>query len=295
VASTQEFDAAGISAHSLQWACRQKWVTAVRRGVYAETTTWQGAGEQRRHELVLLAHQRVSPDLVASFTSAAVVLGLPTPTGAPTAPVLTLPRPPTVSSHAHGVRGGRLTRTAFLRDDEIWMLRNGLRVTSPLRTVLDCTREWDRPWGLAIADAALRHRTVSREALLAAARERAPLAGGQKAGWVAEHAREAIESPLESLARAHIVLAGFPEPTPQVWIPTRLGDFRVDLLDERHRLITEADGRLKYQHPNDLWDEKRREDALREGDYTMIRFAMEDATHPAPWLAVYGASLRSGR
>ena len=80
-----------------------------------------------------------------------------------------------------------------------------------------------------------------------------------------------------------------------MWINTRLGNFRVDLLDERHRLITEADGRRKYEHPRDLWDEKRREDALREENYSVIRFTMADSRDPATWLAAYRRSLQLRR
>lgn len=50
------------------------------------------------------------------------------------------------------------------------------------------------------------------------------------------------------------------------------------LLDGRHRLVTEAD---------DLWEEKRREDALREAGYRVIRFAMSDHRAPAAWVAAY--------
>lgn len=294
VASARELRAAGVSSHALRWAVRKGDVTAVRRGVYAVTESWNRAGPQRRHLLLLLAHQRIAPDLVASSVSAAVVLGLPTPTGPPPEPVFTTVRRGAASG-ALGRRGGRLTRRARLGEEEIWSLRNGLRLTSPQRTVLDCAREWSRPWGLAIADAALRHRTVTGEGLLAAARRRAGMPGGRNALWAAQHTRAAVESPLESLARAHIVLAGCPEPTPQVWLGTRSGNFRVDLLDRGHRLVTEADGRLKYQHPDDLWEKKRREEALRERGYAVIRFTMRDAEAPEEWQAAYRALLRLRR
>jgi very-short-patch-repair endonuclease len=122
---------------------------------------------------------------------------------------------------------------------------------------------------------------------------RAP--GKRRAQWVVEHARSKIESPLESLARAAIVLAGYPEPVPQVWLSTRSGPYRVDLLDERNRVITEADGKLKYLTPDELWKEKRREDALRDEGFEVVRFTMADHHHPAPWLATYDRALaRSG-
>lgn len=288
VASRRELVAAGVSQAELRWALRGGKVTSVRRGVYI-VGGQQHADPQRRHALALLAEQKVNPGLVACSTSAAVVLGLPTPSGPPAEPVLTAARK---RSNVSGRRSGRLTREALLPAGDVWSLRSGLRVTSPLRTVLDCAREWDRPWGLAIADAALRHGTVKPEELRAAAAERAGIPGGRRALWVAEHARRLAESPLESVVRALILLAGFPEPALQVWLNTRQGNARVDLLDERHRLVIEADGRVKYQHPDDLWAEKRREDAIRELGYAVIRFTMPDAADPADWLALYRASLQ---
>lgn len=51
---------------------------------------------------------------------------------------------------------------------------------------------------------------------------------------------------------------------------------RVDFLWRQARLIAEADGRLKYANPDDLYAEKRHEDRLRaEGD-DMIRFGWWD-------------------
>jgi hypothetical protein len=43
----------------------------------------------------------------------------------------------------------------MLSDAEIWTLSTGLRLTSALRTVIDCARAWEPAWGLAVADAAL--------------------------------------------------------------------------------------------------------------------------------------------
>ena len=133
-------------------------------------------------------------------------------------------------------------------------------------------------------------RSLSRR-LVAGAAARGPIPGHQRSRWVAAHARPEVESPLESLARAAIVLDGLPEPTPQVWLWTTRGWFRVDLMDEVNRLITEADGKLKYTAPEALWQEKRREDALRATNCEVIRFTMADHHNPAPWLRSYREAL----
>ena len=53
-----------------------------------------------------------------------------------------------------GARRGR--RRAWLADDEVWTLEHGLVATAAARTVVDCARHLDRPWSLAVADAAMR-------------------------------------------------------------------------------------------------------------------------------------------
>jgi len=104
---------------------------------------------------------------------------------------------------------------------------------------------------------------------------------------VVEYARAKVESPLESLARGVVVLAGLPEPTPQVWVRTREGDFRVDLLDEANKVIIEADGKVKYASADDLWREKRREDALRDSGFEVVRFTFADYHRQDVWLDGY--------
>jgi uncharacterized protein DUF559 len=295
VLTTQEALAAGITVPALAWARRKGRLRSLRQGVHTSAGVWDEASAEVRHALELLAHQRVRPELVACGLSAAAVLGLPLPTGPPPQPQLTEPRAPTPApparrKGAEGRRAGALLRCSWLSESEVRTTRGGLRVTSPVRTVLDCARELDAPWGLAVADAALTGLRVTTGRLASAVATHPPVPG-RRARWVVEHARPGVESPLESLARAVIVLAGLPEPTPQVWVGTGSGSFRVDLLDEVNRVITEADGKLKYTAQEDLWKEKRREDALRAQGFEVVRFTMSDYHQPQTWLPSYTQAL----
>jgi very-short-patch-repair endonuclease len=134
--------------------------------------------------------------------------------------------------------------------------------------------------------------TLSRDGLREAVERGGDVPGHLKAAWVAAYALATAESPLESLARAVTMLGGFPEPRTQVEIETRLGPFRVDLLDRGGRVVTEADGRSKYSSPRDVWQEKRREDALRDRGLEVIRFTYADYRNPGPWLAAYRRALK---
>jgi hypothetical protein len=165
-------------------------------------------------------------------------------------------------------------------------------VTTPARTFIDCARHVDRPWALAIADAVRRRYQLAPPDLVAAA-ARNPTAPGHPAPlWAAGLARTEPESPLESLCRAVIVLGGHPEPIAQVWLATHRGPIRADLLDRGGRVMIEADGRLKYETPRTLWDEKLREDAARDLGLEVVRFTMADYRNPRPWLVRFERALR---
>ena len=85
------------------------------------------------------------------------------------------------------------------------------------------------------------------------------------------------ESVGESLARVMFAEQGLPAPT--LGQPIIVGGqviARVDFLWEEHRTIVEFDGRVKYGPGNDrgpdaLWQEKLREEQLREAGYEVVR------------------------
>ena len=51
----------------------------------------------------------------------------------------------------------------------------------------------------------------------------------------------------------------------------------VDMLFERHGVVGEADGRIKYLKGDDLLEEKRREDRLRALGYAVVRWGWPEA------------------
>jgi very-short-patch-repair endonuclease len=292
--TTEQARSGGLTKSALHWLKAKGRLHQLRVGVLTSTEVWSSADLSQRHRLLVRAHQLVNPESVACSLSAATILGLPTPDGAPAVPRLTVPRR-VPGPGGGGRRAGVLSRRSWLGSAEIRQTRGGIRLTSPMRTVLDCARELDRPWGLAIADAAVDRFALDPTRLVDAAGARPPTRGISSVLWVAQHARSAVESPLESLARAAIMLSGAPEPQIQAWVQTDAGPFRVDLLDAAHRLVTEADGRLKYVTPDDLWREKRREDAIRRAGYGVMRFTMAEHHRPVTWLSAYHRALAAAR
>ncbi|GAB3242392.1 type IV toxin-antitoxin system AbiEi family antitoxin domain-containing protein [Kineosporia babensis] len=291
VFTTQEAVTAGLAKSELARAAQRQHLVRLRRGVYTSAAAWQEQAPQGRHILQVMADQRVRPEAVACAFSAAVLLDLPTPLNRPPARVYsTLPRT-TLNRGETGPGEGALVRRAWLSKQDVLTLANGIRVTSAPRTVWDCGRHWPRPWALAIADAALARGHCDLPVLQRRIAEQIAAPGAQNVRWAVRHADPRAESPLESLARARLMMAGLPPVQPQVRIRTRRGIYRVDLFDEANQIVIEADGRIKYLAGEDLWKEKRREDALREVGLRVVRFTMQDHHNPTPFLATYRSLL----
>ncbi len=163
-------------------------------------------------------------------------------------------------------------------------VRAGLPVTSLERTVVDSLALLPPTHGIVLADAALRIGARPDEIGEQIGRR----AGGRgiavaRAVWARAHG--AAESPGESLLRWIVVDAGLPDPEVQHAIATRLGTFRVDLAWPRWRLVLEFDGRVKYDGtygdgPAALWAEKRRQDALTEAGWRVLRITWADLRRP---------------
>ena len=113
-----------------------------------------------------------------------------------------------------------------------------------------------------------------------------------------QHAREATgfadrraESPLESLGRWRFAEHGLPPPDLQAWLGDDVEAFaRVDHHWKAHRTVAEADGALKYARPVDLFEEKRREDRLRDAGYEVVRYTWDEALLRPEVLAARGTS-----
>jgi very-short-patch-repair endonuclease len=74
-----------------------------------------------------------------------------------------------------------------------------------------------------------------------------------------------------------MLLAGLPAPELQGWVTGADGRaYRADFLWRDQRVIGEADGLVKYTGIEDVRAEKRREDALRQAGYTLVRWMADE-------------------
>lgn len=156
------------------------------------------------------------------------------------------------------------------------------RVTTPLRTVLDCARTLPFDEALTVADSALRSGKVGRDELRAAAAKAAG-PGSVQVRRVAQHASDKADNPLESVLRALTIEVGL-ELTPQLQV-TESGMFAVvDLGNEDLLLIVEAEGYETHGTRKGL-----RRDCVRHTEFavfgwTSLRYAYEDVMFEQEWV-----------
>jgi very-short-patch-repair endonuclease len=164
---------------------------------------------------------------------------------------------------------------ADLTPDEI---RQG--VTTVERTLVDCMRSLPFDEALAIADSALRHRSISKHGLVELAsglRGR----GAAQARRVAAEATHLAANPFESVARAiGLEVVGL-DLKPQVVIRDRTGKGRADLVDRERRLVVECESHSWHSKRGALRRDCRRYTKLVLLGWRVLRFAWEDVMfHP---------------
>ncbi|MEV4259889.1 type IV toxin-antitoxin system AbiEi family antitoxin domain-containing protein [Kribbella sp. NPDC049584] len=272
---------AGYSAGELRLRVRQGRWLRLSRDVYVDPSSWPAseASWDRARRMHVLATRavvtRMGPDAVVSHQSAAVLHGLPT-WG------LDL-------SQVHVTRPAKRTRSdsrvlvhrSPIDTDEITEV-DGIRITTPARTVAEttCTSSYDV--GVVLADAAVHRRLVTPAELIAAADRHKHWPGVPRARAAALFADGLSESVGESRLRVLMADEGLPHPRLQVEIRDQDGRLigRVDFLlfDE---LIVEFDGVEKYgDNGQAVVAEKWREDRLRARGYQMVRVSWRDLDHP---------------
>lgn len=135
---------------------------------------------------------------------------------------------------------------------------------------------------LVAADAALRRGLATQARMRAAAQALTGQRGITAARRAIEWCDGRHESPGETLAAQLLRSLGY-STIPQVVIARSEAPGRIyvaDLLIEGTRVIVEFDGRGKYDDPNALFAEKKREDELRRLGYVVVRLTWEDLSRP---------------
>ena len=163
------------------------------------------------------------------------------------------------------------------------------RLTSLLRTVVDCARILPFGEALAVADAALYRGRLTHEELQAGAIAlRGP--GRPNAVEVATAASRWSESFLESMLRSLLITAGVDGFEPQVVVDTDGFRVRVDLGHRPARLALEAEGYEFHGSPGDFAADCRRYDDLIAAGWLVLRFTYQQVIGDPEWVV---ATVRS--
>jgi len=190
-----------------------------------------------------------------------------------------------------GRPGARVVRRDLSVDDRVH--RDGLWLTTPLRTVLDLCRALPLAEAVAVADSALRRGLVTVEELAGALRELPPGVGRGRTARVLGLLDPHSGSVLESLCRVLLHLAGLPAPETQLRVRgaggRRIG--RVDFAWPRERLVVETDGFAFHADRSSYRGDRRRGNALVLAGWRVLRFSWEDVVQ-SPDLVV--AEVRAG-
>lgn len=237
---------------------------------------------------VLSAVRSTRRDTAVALAHAARVWDLPEPLGGWGEPVLL--------AASGATRAGRGLRVlvAPVAEGDVLRLADGLVVTSPRRTVLDCLRHLRAPDALAIADAAVRAQLVTPADLTAGAALMAGWPGIVQARRLLPLVDGRRESPLESWSAVAFDDQGVPQPEAQMDVLDESG-LVIGRVDVRWRcgVIGESDGRAKYRLAAAERDgvtaeglarvlaaEREREQRLRDTGATVVRWGAADVLDP---------------
>lgn len=300
LASTADLAGRGMTTHSIEASIRRGSLTRLRRGAYVQQLP--DDPDERHRLMVMAALGDLSSTTVVSHTSAAVMHGLVVPWSFLDDRV-----------HVTRARGGASSRRRLVSHvgeipPEHIERREGWRVTSIPWTVVDCARSLGLPAGLAVADSALRNHgadpdlRASLEAVLSAQKGRNGIALARAALAMAS---PLSESAGESVSRGVLRQLGLPDPVLQYEIRTVEGVFvaRTDMAWPDLRTVGEFDGALKYRRAT-TWqkdpetaviNEKRREAALQELDWVVVRWGWEDLDDPAGLALRIRRAMERGR
>jgi hypothetical protein len=275
--------ATGRSDDELGRLVRAGQLSRLRRGAYVDQVLPSDVGSVHRL-LVEATVAGLRRPAVVSHQSAAVLHGLPL-WDVPLDRVHVTRRPRAWNDTSAVL----CCHVARLRDDEV-VEAGGLPVTDPVRTALDLARSLPHEAAVVTLDAALRRGLLSQDTLRTRLLDIAGIPGSRSAARAVLAADGRSESVGESRSRVILHRWKLPPSALQYEVHSARGGVigRADFAWEEHRLLGEFDGRIKYgrlllpgQDAGDaVFAEKRREDAMRDEDWNVVRWVWSELRRP---------------
>jgi len=273
--------AAGSHSSELARAVRRGQLVRLRRGAYADANSIAKLdGPANQQLLVRAARIAARHEPVFSHESAAALLGIPILGKWPD-------RVHTTVDLSGGSSSAAVMRTQrSLSPDDVITLPDGSQTTSLARTAVDLAAISSLLSGI-VAMSHVRAAGVALAELEHTAERIGPITGIGRVRRAMARSTDGSESVLETLVVTRCQDYGFEPPEQQRRVIGVDGlEYRVDFAWLDGRVLGEADGRAKYRDtaylngrmPEQvLWDEKRREDALRPQCDRFFRAIWSDA------------------
>lgn len=281
---TDQLIGRGMTSQSLSRAVESGDLIRLRPGFFVDGHARE-LDRRQRHLLTVLAADAALDSPVFSHSSAALIHGLPD-WGLPLLRVA-------VSKEGTTPRTQTSRRTVFRTVPDLAgevTSVDGLRVTTPARTVTDIAMSTARDPSVVCADAALHAEIVSRSELSHSLDNAAGRRGVNRARAAIGLVDEKSESVAETLSRLTFRDLGLPEPETQVDIlnPRGARVARVDFLWREFGVIGECDGFGKYfdgltpsETRHRLGLEKDRDAELMALGYRVLHWRWRDLEEPA--------------
>ena len=253
---------------------RQGALLRVRRGAYSDKSEAEARAAHR--QLIEGTWPLLGANAVLSHGSAAALHGLPL--WGSLLRTVSVTRP----SGGHGAKRPYLhVWHAPLAAAEV-TTKDGFRLTSLERTALDAARLLRFDQAVAVLDAAL-HLKADPGLLERMLRDAAGRKGVRTARAALAFADKRAESVGESISRVRMADVGLPAPDLQFEVFDHLGLWvaRTDFCWRDRRVVGEFDGLVKYiGTKRDVADavmaEKRREQAIRDAGWWVVRWGWQD-------------------
>ena len=282
----------GLDRHALRRLCSAGRLVRLSRGWYAVVDGGPPLGEERHRLTSLALGRQFRERAVISHHSLLICRRIPTFRADLTTVHLTSAVDETVGG---GASAERRRRSVTVRRPGVVVHRSvgGLRLATPrphdlrpaampvAHAIVQAGLLGGAESALVPADAALRFALTTPEELARAVADFATHTGVGPVRCALPHADGRHESPGETRTAYLLRALGF-ELEPQVELVADGRLFRVDFRIARTRVVVEFDGAVKYAEgrPEVLFDEKRREDALRREGWAVVRLVWADLDDP---------------
>ena len=274
----------------------------LRYGAYVDATAWGACDAVGQHGLVARAAiKRSDSDVVLSHTSA---LGeWDVPIWDMTLDKVHLTRKDRLAGRREA---GVIQHLGKLRDGDVVDL-NGIQVTSPTRTALDCATVMDTEHSLTMVNDLLHRELVTVEGLAKGQQFMTKWPGSLRHGLVLQLADGRCGGSVGEGRSLYLIFRqGLPKAEPQYPVEDHSGVVvaYVDFAWPEYGVFLEFDGKIKYQEllkagesPTDaVVREKKREDMIRRlTGWRCIRITWADLYHPERTAALIRRELFRGQ